>query len=309
MSYSRREDLRYQVQFDINESSGIIDGVDFKSSTPEEISQIFNKVLNLGMHGLCFSLYEDGQKPGDIISEEQVRRRMKIIAPHTKWVRSFSCTEGNEYIPMIAKEYGIKTLVGAWLGKDPEINEREIEGLIKLSNEGFVDIAAVGNEVMYRKELTEDELLEFIDRVKSAIPGSIPVGYVDAYYEFSIKPRITDACDVILANCYPFWEGCPHEYSLGHMKSMYHQALAAGNGKKVIITETGWPSKGENFKASYPSEENAIQYFINAQVWSREENIEIFYFSSFDESWKVGAEGEVGAYWGIWDKNEQLKFK
>jgi exo-beta-1,3-glucanase (GH17 family) len=31
-------------------------------------------------------------------------------------------------------------------------------------------------------------------------------------------------------------------------------------------------------------------------------------FLLFDESWKVGAEGDVGAYWGIWDKDENLKF-
>ena len=37
-------------------------------------------------------------------------------------------------------------------------------------------------------------------------------------------------------------------------------------------------------------------------------NIEMFYFSSFDESWKVGDEGDVGAYWGLWDKNEKIKF-
>ena len=260
------------------------------------------------MHGLCFSLYEDGQKPGDSITEEQVRRRMKIIAPYTKWVRSFSCTEGNEFIPIIAREYGIKTLVGAWLGDDPEVNEKEIEGLIKLANQGFVDIAAVGNEVMYRKDLSEDELLAFIDKVKIAIPATIPVGYVDAYYEFTIKPRITEACDVILTNCYPFWEGTNIDYSLAHMKSMFHQAKSVANGKKIIITETGWPSKGESFKDSHPSEDNAKKYFINTQLWSKEEDIDIFYFSSFDESWKVGAEGEVGAYWGIWDKNEQLKF-
>jgi exo-beta-1,3-glucanase (GH17 family) len=309
MSFSRREDSLYQVKLDYNIGSDHFNGIDFSGKSTEELQKLFADILKTGMHGLCFSLYEDGQKPGDIISEEQVRRRIKIIAPYTKWVRSFSCTEGNEFIPLIAKEYGLKTLVGAWLGDDAEINEREIEGLIKLCNEGLVDIAAVGNEVMYRKELTEDELLDFIQRVKNAIPNTIPVGYVDAYYEFSIKPRITAACDVILANCYPFWEGCPHEYSLAHMKSMYHQALQAGNGKKVIITETGWPSKGENFKGSYPSEENAVKYFINAQLWSKEENIDIFYFSSFDESWKVNAEGEVGAYWGIWDKSEQLKFK
>jgi len=47
---------------------------------------------------------------------------------------------------------------------------------------------------------------------------------------------------------------------------------------------------------------------MDTQVWAKEENVEVFYFSSFDESWKVGAEGIVGAYWGIWDKHEQLKF-
>ena len=307
MSFRRKEDLRYQINFDSTNEINTYNGIDYTSKSPQELDTIFDKVLKTGMHGLCFSLYEDGQKPGDVISEEQVRRRMKIIAPYTKWVRSFSCTEGNEFIPVIAKEYGIKTLVGAWLGDDPEVNEKEIEGLIKLSNEGYVDIAAVGNEVMYRKDLTEEELLEFISKVRKAIPSTIPVSYVDAYYEFTIKPRITEACDVILTNCYPYWEGCAIEYSLSHMKQMYHQALQAANGKKVIITETGWPSKGESFKDSHPSKENALNYFLNTQLWSQQEGIEIFYFSSFDESWKVGAEGEVGAYWGIWDKHEKLK--
>ena len=308
MSFRRKEDPLYQIKFDNNIGTANYNGVDYTGKSPDQLNELFEDILKTGMHGFCFSLYEDGQKPGDIISKEQVRRRMKIIAPYTKWVRSFSCTEGNEFIPIIAHEYGIKTLVGAWLGDDPEINEKEIEGLIKLSNEGFVDIAAVGNEVMYRKDLTEDELLAFISRVKKAILNTIPVGYVDAYYEFTIKPRITAACDLVLTNCYPYWEGCTLEYSLGHMKQMYHQALAAANGKKVIITETGWPSRGESFKDSHPSKENAIKYFINTQLWSKEEDIDIFYFSSFDESWKVGAEGEVGAYWGIWDKNEKLKY-
>jgi glucan 1,3-beta-glucosidase len=278
-----------------------------EGETEETLNSLFAEILSNGVHGFCFSLYEDGQKPGDIISEAQVRRRMEILKPHTKWVRSFSCTEGNEFIPKVAKEFGIKTLVGAWLGNDDEINQREVNGLIQLAKEGYVDIAAVGNEVMYRKDLTEEQLLAFIKKVKAAIPG-IPVGYVDAYYEFSHRPQITELCDVILCNCYPFWEGCPFENSLDYMKQMYYQAKAAGNGKEVIITETGWPSMGENLKGAFPSEKSARDYFINTQLWSANDNIPVFYFSSFDESWKVGAEGTVGAYWGIWDKNEKLKY-
>lgn len=275
--------------------------------TEEVINNLFAEIMQNGVHGFCFSLYAEGQKPGDVISEAQVRRRMEILKPHTKWIRSFSCTDGNELIPKVAKELGIKTLVGAWLGNDVEINQREIKGLIKLAKEGLVDIAAVGNEVMYRKDLSEDELLDFMKHVKNEIPH-IPVGYVDAYYEFSERPRITEACDVILCNCYPFWEGCPFEGSLDYMQQMYNQAKAAANGKQVIITETGWPSQGENLKGAVPGEKSAKDYFINTQLWSANDNIPVFYFSSFDESWKVGAEGTVGAYWGIWDKNEKLKF-
>lgn len=282
-------------------------GLNLENKTPKGLHNLFTRVLKNGMHGLCFSPYEEGQEPGEQITEKQIRRRMKIIKPYTKWIRSFSCTEGNELIPIIAKEYGIKTLVGAWLGDDDEINKKEIAGLIKLAKEGYVDIAAVGNEVMYRKDLTEDELLAFMYEVKEAIPD-IPMGYVDAYYEFSHRPRITEACDVILANCYPYWEGCSLEYSLVYMRDMYNQAKDAGKGKKVIITETGWPSLGEGLQGAKPSHDNAIKYFINSQVWSDTDNIDMFYFSSFDESWKVGAEGDVGAYWGLWDKDEKLKF-
>jgi glucan 1,3-beta-glucosidase len=302
----RKEQLYQKQQFhQTNEQQGYINLSAY--ATAEELSTVVKETLSKGMHGLCFSLYEDGQKPGDTIGEEQIRRRMAIIAPYTKWVRSFSCIEGNELIPKIAKEFNMKTLVGAWLGNDKDKNKLEIEGLLKLAQEGLVDIAAVGNEVLYRKDLSEEELINYIEYVKEKIPH-IPVGYVDAYYEFAIKPRITHACDVILTNCYPYWEGTPIEYALIHMKNMYYQTVNAAQGKPVIITETGWPSMGESLRGAVPSLLHFVKYFMDTQVWAKEENVEVFYFSSFDESWKVGAEGIVGAYWGIWDKHEQLKF-
>jgi exo-beta-1,3-glucanase (GH17 family) len=280
-----------------------------KEVTGEALSAGFKKTLDAGMHGLCFSAYLEGQEPGTELSEAQVRQRMEIIAPYTKWVRSFSCIEGNELIPKVAKDFGIKTLVGAWLGDDMEKNEEEIEGLIKLAKAGYVDVAAVGNEVLYRKDLTEDQLLSYIQRVKDALAGdNIPVGYVDAYYEFEIKPKITEICDVILANCYPFWEGCHADYAILYMKDMYRRTVKAAKGKKVIITETGWPSEGQNLYGAHPGKESAMRYFMNTQYWSASEDIDIFYFSSFDEAWKTGAEGDVGAYWGIWDKDHNLKF-
>jgi len=284
-------------------------GNDLSSKSETEIQIEFNEVLNDGLHGLCFSPYVEGQKAGDILTENQINRRLDIISPYTKWIRTFSCSEGNELIPKIAHQKGLQTLIGAWISNDKERNEREINSLITLANEGFVGIAAIGNEALHRQEISEQELLQYIKRVKDAIPDSIPVGYVDAYYQFLDRPALVNACDVILVNCYPFWEGADDNHALSYLNTMFELTQKVANGKKVIITETGWPSIGENVEAAVPSDLNAMKYFISVQEWANNNNIELFYFSSFDESWKINQEGEVGAGWGIWDKNENLKFK
>ncbi|MCU0358748.1 MAG: MFS transporter, partial [Cyclobacteriaceae bacterium] len=257
--------------------------IDFTAKSISEAKQLFNDTLHKGLYGMCFSPYLEGQNIGDILSEEQIQKRMGIIAPHTQWVRSFSCTEGNEHIPKAARDHGLKTMVGAWIDTNRANNEKEIEALIKLAQKGYVDIAVVGNEVLLRNDLSESEILAYIHRVKKALPN-IPVGYVDAYYQFKERPALVDACDLVLANCYPFWEGCRIEKSTGYLKEMYQVAKTAAKGKQVIITETGWPDQGTSNAEAKPSQENAIRYFVNTQKWAQHENIEMFYFSSFDES-------------------------
>jgi GPH family glycoside/pentoside/hexuronide:cation symporter len=279
----------------------------FAGKSTTDIKAMFTQSLNGGFHGMCFSPYLEGQNIGDILSEEQIKRRMEIIAPHTQWVRSFSCTDGNELIPKIAREKGLKTMVGAWLGTDKAKNEAEIAQLTKLAKEGLVDIAVVGNEVLLRNELTEEEVLHYLKEVKKSIPN-IPVSYVDTYFELSQRPEIIANCDLVLANCYPFWEGCNIEQAPVYLQKMYDMVKTAAKGKEVIITETGWPDSGENMQSAMPSPENTMKYLIASNEWAKEERIAMFNFSSFDEPWKVHHEGEVGQSWGIWDKNENLKY-
>lgn len=273
----------------------------------DALEAAFRSTLQQGAHGLCFSPYLDGQGPGSQVDEEQIRARLQIISGSTRWVRSFSCTDGNEMIPRIAHECGLKTLVGAWLGTDRAINEREVEGVIAVARAGHADIVAVGNEVMLREDLTEDELIGYLQRVKDALPG-VKVGYVDAYYLFEKHPRITAVCDVLLTNCYPFWEGCPLDQAIAYMQSMVQRTQAVAGGKPVIISETGWPDKGTAFHGAVPSHVGAMRYFVETNAWAQRDGIDVFYFAAFDEAWKVGAEGDVGAYWGLWDKDGAPKY-
>ncbi len=282
-------------------------GLDIRGLSSDDLRALVRKILDNKIHGLSFSPYVEGQGPGTVVGEAQIRERLAIIEAHVNWIRTFSCTDGYELIPAIAREKGLKTLVGVWLDDDHEQNERELENALRLANEGHVDILGVGNEVLLRGDLSEDQLLDFIDRARQGAPG-VPVGYVDAYFEFVDHPRITAACDVLLANCYPFWEGCAAEHALLYMKEMYRRVSGVAGGKPVIISETGWPNIGTAEGAAVPSFENAIKYFVDTYRWADEEGVEIFYFSSFDESWKVGAEGDVGAFWGLWDKDGKPKY-
>jgi GPH family glycoside/pentoside/hexuronide:cation symporter len=234
---------------------------------------------------------------------------MDVIAPYTHAIRSFSCTEGNELIPKVAHEKGLNSIAGAWISDDKDRNEKEINALIELAKTGVVNVAAVGNEVLLRGDVSEEELIVYINRVKEALKGlDVSVGYVDTYYEYYTRPNLVEATDIILANCYPFWEGFGIESSLEHLREMYALTKYVSKGKKVIIAETGWPSQGSANEDAHPSLINAMKYFIQTQEWASKEGVEIFHFSSFDESWKVRVEGELGARWGIWDKNEKLKY-
>jgi len=273
----------------------------------DDIRALYAEQMQRGLYGLCFSAYAPDQRAGDVLDEAQVRRRMATIAPHTRWVRSFACTEGHELIPRLAREHGLKTMAGAWISGDRARNEREIEALIALGQQGLVDVAAVGNEVLLRGDLPEGELLQLVARVRAAMPAEVPVGCVDAYFQFLERPALTAACDVLLVNGYPFWEGADIDTAAQYLRRMHGLVKAAGGDKPVLITETGWPWSGQPVAAAQPSAENAMRYFIDVQLWGRREGVKVFYFSSFDEPWKLGQEGEVGARWGLWDKDEQPK--
>ena len=48
-----------------------------------------------------------------------------------------------------------------------------------------------------------------------------------------------------------------------------------------------------------------MKYFITVKDQAKSRNIVLFYFSSFDESWKANKEVVEEAVSGIWYKNEK----
>ena len=173
-----------------------------------------------------------------------------------------------------------------------------------MAQAGEADILIVGNEVLLRNDLTEEKLIEYINRVKQAVPG-IPVTSADVYGELLQHPAVMNACDIVLVNNYPVWEGVSIDYAIYYLHLRHQQVVAAAAGKPVIIGETGWPSEGNRLGEAIPSLENASFYFLNFVSWAKAENVSYFYFEAFDEPWKV--EASWGPHWGVWTKDGILK--
>ena len=234
------------------------------------------------LYGLDFSPYMDGQNPnyGSQVDMNQIKERMKIIAPYTVWIRTYSTRDGLEYAGPIAHEMGLKTAIGAWLSSDSAENEIQINELINETNTGSVDIAIVGSETLLRNDLSEDQLINYIKKVKQVAPG-VEVTTADTYSELINHPKVMAVCDVIMYNSYPYWNGVSINEAIKEQEDHHKNLVDHAGNKQVIVSETGWPSSVNTVGSAVPSLENASKYFNDFVLWARKNNVEYFYFEAF----------------------------
>ena len=260
-------------------------------------------------YGLNFSCYtQPGQNPnmGTVLSPEHIRDHLNIVAPYTEWVRLFGTTLGLDTAPPIAHNMGLFSAVGAWLDGDPATNETEMDNLIALAKDGYVDLAIIGSETLYRQDLSLDELITYIEIFRQEVPD-VPVTTAETYDVWIRNPELIDIVDVVSANFYSYWEGIHIDEAIAYIHSRFQLLVNEAGRKEVIVSEAGWPSDGETILQAEPTPENAAFHFLNFISWTRAEGIKYFYFEAFDEPWKAAYEGPQGAHWGIWTGNGLMK--
>ena len=243
---------------------------------------------------------------GTVAQAEQIRADMAVLAPLTRAVRTYSSTSGVEQVAGIAAEFGIKTTVGAWLGKDLERNEREINAVLDLAKkQANINAVVVGNETILRQELTAEELAAYIRRVKRST--SLPVTTGEVWNIWLEHPELVSSVDFIAAHILPYWEGFETTNAVDHAVSIYNRLRAAYPGKRIIIAEFGWPSAGYNKKDAQPGkfeQAEVIRSFVStAQSLGMDYNL----VEAIDQPWKA-FEGSVGPYWGLLDASRTAKF-
>src|ERR1700684_2779147 len=243
-----------------------------------------------------------GERP----TVEQIRADLKAIAPYTRAIRTYSSTGGAELVPPIAAEFGLKVTVGAWLDKNQDRNEREIRSALDLARHNSnVDAIVVGNETLLRTDMTADDLIKIIQRVKRSSP--VPVTTGDIWSAWLDHPELASSVDFIAAHILPYWAGTDASKAVDSSIEVYDKLRKTFPGKRIVVAEFGWPSAGYNFHDADPGrmeQAAVIRDFVHrADAYGIDYNI----VEAIDQPWKT-FEGGVGPYWGLFDASREAKF-
>jgi exo-beta-1,3-glucanase (GH17 family)/cellulose synthase/poly-beta-1,6-N-acetylglucosamine synthase-like glycosyltransferase len=271
--------------------------------TKETAPDFPGQLASVSYAPFAFSEHPDsGARP----TPEQIRADLRAIAPYTRAIRTYSATGGAELVPPIAAEFGLQVMVGAWIDKHQDRNEREIRSALELARHNSnVNAIVVGNETMLRTETKVEDLIKLIKRVKKSSP--VPVTTGEIWTAWIDNPELASAVDFIAAHILPYWAGFDASTAVDRTIETYDKLRRLHPGKRIIIAEFGWPSAGYNFHAAYPGRtEQAVilrDFVARAEAYGIDYNI----IEAIDQPWKT-AEGGVGPYWGILDASRQAKF-
>ncbi|MDR1889281.1 MAG: beta-1,6-glucan synthase [Zoogloeaceae bacterium] len=247
--------------------------------------------------------------PDTQISRAQIEADLAALASVTHCVRIYAVNQGLEVVPEVARELGLKVLLGAWVGYEAAPNRKELETAIALAK-AYPDVVrglVVGNEVMLRGEQSEAALKALLDEARQRSP--VPVTYADVWEFWLRHPDLVDSVDFITVHILPYWEDEPVavEAAVAHAARVRQRVLER-YGKPVLIGETGWPGAGRQRAGSKPGKVEEARYLYNFVREARRQGWDYNLIEAIDQPWKRDLEGTVGGYWGVFDADLQAKF-
>jgi glucan 1,3-beta-glucosidase len=252
----------------------------------------------------------DGHTLAPAHARALVAEDLKLLAARFRCVRTYSVSEGLDEVPKIARELGLKVMLGLWISSDAPSNDKEIAHGIALANE-YADVVSaviVGNEVLLRREQTPAQLRALIERVR--VGTSVPVTYADVWEFWLRNPDLAQVSSFVTVHILPYWEDQPIgiDHALDHVQNIYAKVQAAFPHTQIFIGETGWPSSGRPRLTAVPSLINEARFIREFVTYAESAKIPYNLIEAFDQPWKRIQEGTVGGYWGLYSATGEPKF-
>jgi glucan 1,3-beta-glucosidase len=262
---------------------------------------------------VSYTPFRGDQTPFDrtlMIPPGQIEEDLRLLAERVACVRTYAVDQGLDAVPEIAARYGLKVMLGIWIGREKAGNRRQIETAAHLAN-AFPDTVqsiVVGNETLLRREQTAATMAGYIAEVRRLT--GVPLTYADVWEFWNKNRELADAVDFITIHILPYWEDHPIDNDLAapYVAAKWREMQALFAGRRLMVGETGWPSLGRQRDGAVPSRVNQARFVREFTVIAVRDGIDYNLIEAFDQPWKRALEGAVGGYWGIMDGARRVKF-
>ena len=257
------------------------------------------------LSNVSFAAFRRGESPlkGIYPTPAEIEQDMMALVGRAKGIRTYTPREGLQVVPELAEKYGFKLTLGAWLGTNRDINEAEVAALIQQANDHpeAVQRVMVGNEVLLRGDLSPQELLGYIRRVKAAIKQ--PVSTADVWAFVLNYPEVGRELDYITVHILPFWDDEPVgiEGVEEDTVKIVERIRETFPGKPILIGEAGWPSIGRDRGPAVVDVVHEADYVRRMANLAARYDFDYNIVEAFDQPWKSELEGTVGGAWGLLD--------
>ncbi|ETI30594.1 hypothetical protein F443_22267 [Phytophthora nicotianae P1569] len=258
--------------------------------------------LNVKMHGVNYNSRKGPDWAPDSSkckSASEVQKDMYALKGITDRVRIYSLLDCNqaELVLPAAKNAGLQVHLGIWTTKSHDYLLKAKAKLASLIDSGLYDNNViglhVGSETIYRKEITADTAIGYMNEIRSYIRSrgkNTPVtiaDVIDIYYDY---PQIVDAVDYISVNEFAYWEGV--DVNEGAAKTLDRiravRVTAAKKNKRMVLSEA--------------------KFFSDFFQVARSSNMEYYWYTAFDSQWRVTNGGEdVEANFGVFKEDDSMK--
>lgn len=256
-----------------------------------------------GLPGVSYSPYrgDHGCK-----SQNDINNDFQQFRGSYSFVRIYG-TDCNQVanVCAVAKSYGMKVFLGIW---DPSAVQSEASIIIAGVNGDWsmVHTISVGNELINNGLASPQEIVSAVAAARSILRAAGyegPVVTVDTFTAAMAHPELYDQSDYCAINAHAFFDSTVSGPQAGqwlrNTVSRVRDVLPPS--MDVVVTETGWPTRGDSNGAAVPGLEQQKAALDSIRQEFASNPGKVVLFSAFNNLWQPlnAATFNAEPYWGI----------